>query len=63
MMKTKFPATVMVFAVVSSEGHIMPPHTKDFEEEVVWRAFTEFDMLGEVVRAEWDSSSLLGEII
>ena len=26
VMKTKFPATVMVFAVVSSEGHIMPPH-------------------------------------
>ena len=25
MMKTKFPATVMVFGVVSSEGHIMPP--------------------------------------
>ena len=24
--KTKFPAVVMVFAVVSSEGHIMPPH-------------------------------------
>ena len=24
-MKTKFPATVMVFGVVSSEGHIMPP--------------------------------------
>ena len=24
-MKTKFPATVMVFSVVSSEGHIMPP--------------------------------------
>ena len=24
--KTKFPATVMVFGVVSSEGHIMPPH-------------------------------------
>ena len=24
--KTKFPATAMVFAVVSSEGHIMPPH-------------------------------------
>ena len=23
---TKFPATVMVFCVVSSEGHIMPPH-------------------------------------
>ena len=26
MMKTKFPATVMVFGVVSSEGHIMQPH-------------------------------------
>ena len=25
-MKTKFPDTVMVFGVVSSEGHIMPPH-------------------------------------
>ena len=23
---TKFPATVMVFGVVSSDGHIMPPH-------------------------------------
>ena len=26
VMKTKFPTTVMVFGVVSSEGHIMPPH-------------------------------------
>ena len=26
MMKTKFPATVMVFGVVSTRGHIMPPH-------------------------------------
>ena len=26
VMKTKFPATVMVFGVVSSDGHIMPPH-------------------------------------
>ena len=26
VMKIKFPATVMVFSVVSSEGHIMPPH-------------------------------------
>ena len=26
VMKTKFPATVMVFCVVSSEGYIMPPH-------------------------------------
>ena len=26
VMKTKFPATVMVFGVVLSEDHIMPPH-------------------------------------
>ena len=26
VMKTKFPATIMVFGVVSSEGHIMPLH-------------------------------------
>ena len=26
VMKTMFPATVTVFGVVSSEGHIMPPH-------------------------------------
>ena len=26
VMKTKFPATVMVFGEVSSESHIMPPH-------------------------------------
>ena len=26
VMKTKFPATIMVFGMVSSEGHIMPPH-------------------------------------
>ena len=25
VMKTKFPATVMVFGVVLSKGHIMPP--------------------------------------
>ena len=26
VMKTKFPATVMIFGVLSSEGHIMPPY-------------------------------------
>ena len=26
VMHTKFPATVMVFGVVSNEEHIMPPH-------------------------------------
>ena len=29
VMKTKFPVTVMVFGVVSSEGHITPPHIFD----------------------------------
>ena len=27
LMKTKFPATVMIFGVVSSGGHIMPPRS------------------------------------
>ena len=36
--------------------------SKDFEEEVVWRTFTEFDMPGKVIRAEWDSSSPLVKI-
>ena len=26
VIKTKFPATIIVFGVISSEGHIMPPH-------------------------------------
>ena len=26
VIKTEFPATLMVFDVVSSDGHIMPPH-------------------------------------
>ena len=34
-MKTKFPAMVMVFGVVSSEGHIMPPHI--FESGGWWQ--------------------------
>ncbi len=33
VMKTKFPATVMVFDVVSSEGHIMLPHVPGCAEE------------------------------
>ena len=28
VMKTKLPATLMVFGVVSSDGHIMPPHLR-----------------------------------
>ena len=26
VMQTKFPATVMMFVVVSSESHVMPPY-------------------------------------
>ena len=26
VIKTKFPATVTVFGVISSQGHIIPPH-------------------------------------
>ena len=33
VMKTKFPATVMVFGVVSSEGH-MPPHIFEVDLKV-----------------------------
>ena len=36
VMKIKFPATVMVFSLVSSEGHIMPPHIF----EVGWKVNT-----------------------
>ena len=35
--------------------------SQDFEEEKVWRAFTEFDLPGKVIRAEWDPSSSLDE--
>ena len=34
VMKTKVPATVMVFDVVSSEGHIMPPHISEVDSKV-----------------------------
>ena len=34
VMKTKFPAKVMVFGVVSSEGHIMPPHIFEVDLKV-----------------------------
>ena len=38
VMKTKFPATVMVFGVVSREGHIMPPH--------IWRCWRAWQTMG-----------------
>ena len=38
VMKTKFPATVMVFRVVSSEGPIMPPRLESQHQSVPGRA-------------------------
>ena len=46
-MKTKFPATVMVFGVVSSEDHIMPPHI--FEVGLKVNTDVYLDMLKSVV--------------
>ena len=46
-MKTKFPATVIVFAVVSSEGHIMPPHTFEVGLKVNTKVY--LDVLKSVV--------------
>ena len=47
VMKTKFPATFMVFGVVSSEGHIMPPHI--FEVGLKVNAKVYLDVLKTVV--------------
>ena len=46
-MKTKFPATVMVFGVVSSEGHIMQPHI--FEVGLKVNTKVSMDVLKSVV--------------
>ena len=46
-MKTKFPAPVMVFGVVSSEGHIMPPHI--FEVSLKVNSKVYLDVLKSVV--------------
>ena len=47
VMKTNFPATVMVFGVVSSEGHIMPPHIFEFGLKVTTKVY--LDVLKSVV--------------
>ena len=47
VMKTKFPATVRVFGVVSSEGHIMPPHIFEVGLKVNTKVY--MDMLKYVV--------------
>ena len=47
VVKIKFPATVMVFGVVSSEGHIMPPHI--FEVGLKVNTKVNLDVLKSVV--------------
>ena len=47
VMKTKFPTTVMVFGVFSSEGHIMPPHIFEVGLKVNTKVY--LDMLKSVV--------------
>ena len=47
VMKTKFPTTVMVFGVVSSDGHIMPHHI--FEVGLKVNAKVYLDVLKSVV--------------
>ena len=47
VMKTKFPTTVMVFGVVSSEGHIMPPHIFEVSLKVNTKVY--LDVLKSVV--------------
>ena len=47
-MKTKFPITIMVLGVVSSEGEVMPPHF--FEPGVRLNADSYVDVLTNVVK-------------
>ena len=49
VMKTKYPATVMVFSVISSEGHIMPPHIFEIGLKVNTKVY--LDVLKSVVIA------------
>ena len=48
MMKTKFPATVMVFGVVLSEGHIMQPHIFEIGLKVNTKVY--LDVLKSAIR-------------
>ena len=47
VIKTKFPATIMVFGVISSEGHIMPPHIFEVSLKVNTKVY--LDVLKSVV--------------
>ena len=52
VMKTKFPATVMVFGVVSSEGHIMLPHIFEVGLKVNTKVY--LDVLKSVVISRYN---------
>ena len=47
VMKRKFPAKVMIFGVVTSEGHIMPPHIFEVGSKVNTKVY--LDVLKSVV--------------
>ena len=47
MIKTKFPATVMIFGVVSSKGYFMPPHSFEVALKVNTKVY--LDVLKSVV--------------
>ena len=50
VMKTKFPATVMAFGVVSSDSQIMPPHIFEFSLKVNTKVY--LDVLKTVVQSD-----------
>ena len=52
VMKTKFPATVMVFGGVTSEGHTMPPHIFEVGLKVNTKVY--LDVLKSVVIPWWN---------
>ena len=56
-MKTKFPVTVMVFGVVSSEGHTMPPHISEVSLKVNTKMY--LDVLKSVV-ISWSNQVAAG---
>ena len=55
IMKTKFPITIMVLGVVSSEGEVMPPHF--FEPGVRLNADSYVDVLTNVVKPWMDEKA------
>ena len=59
VMKTKFPATVMVFGVVSSEGHIMPPHIFEVGLKVNTKVYLESTGESRLWARPYFSSSVL----